>query len=135
MDEPEEETGGRERTTAGEYALGTLGGLLVLVLLAFVGFEAVTDAGAAPDLAVSVTAVEPRGEGWAVSFRVENTGDRTAEQLEVSGSITRDGREVEESSTTIAYVPPDSHRSGALLFSEDPRGGRLEVRPAGYASP
>ncbi|SEL98037.1 TIGR02588 family protein [Blastococcus sp. DSM 46786] len=135
MDESEEQTARPERTTAGEYALGALGGLLVLVLLGFLVQQVVTGRGSAPELAVTVTAVEPRGDGWAVAFRVENSGGRTAEQLEVSGSLTRGGREVEQASATIAYVPPDSRRSGALLFSEDPRDGRLEVRPAGYASP
>jgi uncharacterized protein (TIGR02588 family) len=135
MDEPAEGTGPRERTTAGEYALGALGGLLVLVLLGFLTYQAVIDEGGDPEIAVAVTAVEPRGEGWAVSFRVENRGGLTAERLEVSGSLTLGGGEVEQSSAMIAYVPPDSWRSGALLFSEDPRDGRLEVRPAGYASP
>jgi uncharacterized protein (TIGR02588 family) len=136
VEEPEgDRTGRQERTTAGEYALGALGGLLVLVLLGFLLQQVVTGRGSAPELAVTVTAVEPRGDGWEVAFRVENSGGRTAVELEVSGSLTQDGREVEESSATIAYVPPDSRRGGVLLFSEDPRDGRLEVRPAGYASP
>ncbi|MGY2067851.1 TIGR02588 family protein [Blastococcus sp. SYSU DS0619] len=135
MDGARERPGEQERTTAGEYALGALGGLLVLVLLGFLTYQAIAVRGSEPELSVTVTGVEPRGDGWAVDFRVENHGGRTAEQLEVSGSLSRDGREVEEASTTIAYVPPESRRSGALLFAEDPRDGRLEVRPSGYASP
>ncbi|MGY2075894.1 TIGR02588 family protein [Blastococcus sp. SYSU DS0828] len=125
----------QERTTAGEYVLGALGGLLVVALLGFLAQQAVTGRGADPALSVTVTAVEPRGDGYAVHFRVENSGGRTAAQVQVSGALSRDGRKAEQASAVVDYVPPDSRRDGALLFSEDPRDGRLELRPSGYAAP
>ncbi|MGY1723461.1 hypothetical protein [Blastococcus sp. SYSU DS0533] len=125
----------QESTTPGEYALGALGGLLVVLLLGFLTYQAVAVRESDPVLSVSVGSIGAAGDGYAVHFEVTNSGGRTAEQVQVSGSLTRDGSEVEQASTSVPYLPPNSRHSGALLFSEDPRDGRLEVRPAGYVAP
>ncbi|MDK3255780.1 hypothetical protein [Blastococcus capsensis] len=135
MDDDEDRSGGKERTTGGEYALGALGGLLVVLLLGFLTYQAVAVRESGAELSVTVTSVEPSGDGYAVHFRVVNTGGRTAEQVQVSGTLSQNGSEVEQSTATVAYVPPESWRVGALLFSEDPGTGRLQVGPSGYTAP
>ncbi|MDP5185248.1 hypothetical protein QOZ88_21660 [Blastococcus sp. BMG 814] len=137
-DEPQgaqEQDGAQERTTPGEYALGALGGLLVLLLLGFLTYQAVAVRESDPALSVSIGSVEAAGDGYAVHFEVRNSGGRTAEQVQISGTLTRGGSEVEQASTSVPYLPPNSRHSGALLFSEDPRDGRLQVRPSGYIAP
>ncbi|RZU31066.1 hypothetical protein [Blastococcus saxobsidens] len=124
-----------ERTTPGEYVLGALGGLVVLLLLGFLTYQAVAVRESDPALSVSVTSIEAAGDGYAVHFELRNSGGRTAEQVQISGTLTRDGAEVGQASTSIPYLPPNSRHSGALLFSEDPRDGRLQVRPAGFVTP
>ena len=69
-----------------------------------------------------------RGRG---ARRWGDPGGTTAQG--VSGHLTRDGRQVEQTSTTVAYVTPDSMRTVALVFSADPRNGLLTVGPDGYA--
>ncbi|GAB3351101.1 TIGR02588 family protein [Modestobacter lapidis] len=130
--EPEPEP---ERTSTGEYVLGGLGGLLVLLLLGFLIYQAAVVRDTGPELSVTVTGVETAGNGWSVHYRIANTGGQTAVQVQVTGVLSRDGTEVEESSATVDYVPPGSRRSGALLFSEDPGSGDLQVRPSGYSLP
>ena len=122
-------------TTPGEYVLGGLGGLLLAALLAFLSFQALAVRETGAELTVSVTSVEPAPGGHAVRFRVVNTGGRTAETVQVSGSLSRDGEQIEQSSATVAYVPPDSGREGTLVFSNDPADGRLTVAPSGYVRP
>jgi hypothetical protein len=49
--------------------------------------------------------------------------------------VVRNGRTVETVSSTIAYVPVESRRAGALVFAEDPRSGTLTIRAVAYNRP
>ncbi|MGY2083952.1 hypothetical protein [Blastococcus sp. SYSU DS0539] len=119
-------------TSAAEYAMGGLGGLLVLLLIAFLGYQAVAVRESGPELAVDITTVEQAGSGYEVHLRVRNDGGTTAETVQLGGQLSRDGRQVEQASATIAYVPPESRRAAVLVFSNDPRDGELTVGPEGY---
>ncbi|SFF82784.1 hypothetical protein [Blastococcus tunisiensis] len=119
----------------GEYLLGGLGSVLIVALLAFLTYQALTPRESGPELTVTVTSIEPAPAGHAVHFRVLNSGGRTAEQVHVSGTLTRGGQQVGESTATVAYVPPESRRDGVLLFSRDPRDGDLAVAATGYVLP
>lgn len=119
-------------TSAAEYAMGGLGGLLVLLLIVFLTYQAVAVRETGPELGVEITAVEQAGTGYEVHVRVRNDGGATAETVQLSGQLTRDGRQVEEASATIGYVPPESRRDAVLVFSTDPRDGELTVGPEGY---
>ncbi|MCZ2821141.1 hypothetical protein O2V63_12430 [Modestobacter sp. VKM Ac-2977] len=122
-------------TSRGEYLLGAVGAVVVLLVLAFLGYQAVVVRDGAPRLAVTAAVAEQVGEGWVVPVEVVNEGGGTAEQVEVVGVLTRDGRDVQRATATFSYLAPNSRQSGALLFSEDPTDGRLEVRPAAYTLP
>ncbi|MGY5882671.1 hypothetical protein [Modestobacter lacusdianchii] len=122
-------------TSRGEYALGVLGALIVLLVLGFLVHQAVVVRDSDPELSVTTAPAEPVDGGWSVAFEVRNDGGTTAEQVQVTGVLERDGEEVQEATATIAYVPPHSRQSGALLFTVDPGTGSLEVRPAAYTLP
>ncbi len=118
-------------SSAGEYALGALGALVVVALLTFLGYQAVVrDTG--PEIAVEVTGFDAGPAGYAVQLEVTNHGGTTASGVVISGRLTRDGHQVDSASTTASYVPPDSMRTVSLVFSEDPRDGELTVGPDGY---
>jgi uncharacterized protein (TIGR02588 family) len=70
-----------------------------------------------------------------VRYEVRNDGGLTAESVRVVGELTRNGRTVETVSSTIAYVPVESRRAGALVFREDPRSGTLTIRAVAYNRP
>jgi uncharacterized protein (TIGR02588 family) len=130
-----EHTGSDGGSSAREYAAGGLGALLVLALIIFLGYQALVVRETGPEISVEVTQVEAVEAGYAVRVEVRNGGGTTAEGVLVSGHLVRDGREIEQASTTMSYVPPNSVRSAALVFSEDPRNGDLTVGPDGYALP
>jgi uncharacterized protein (TIGR02588 family) len=121
-------------TSRGEYLLGALGVVVVLLVLAFLVHQAVVRDGG-PQLSVTAAAAQQVEGGWAVPVEVVNEGGQTAEQVEVTGVLTRDGSEVQQATATFSYLAPSSRQSGALLFSEDPTDGRLEIRPAAYTLP
>jgi uncharacterized protein (TIGR02588 family) len=119
-------------SSAGEYVLGGVGAVLVVALIAFLTYQAlIRDSG--PEISVEVTQVQAVDAGYAVRVQVHNDGGTTASGVVVSGQLTRQGRQVDQASTTVSYVPPDSMRTAALVFSEDPRNGQLTVGPDGYA--
>ncbi|MCZ2813727.1 hypothetical protein O2W15_20040 [Modestobacter sp. VKM Ac-2979] len=131
-----DETGTADSDTSrGEYLLGALGAVVVLLVLAFLVHQAVVVRDGGPQLSVTAAAAQQVEGGWAVPIEVVNEGGQTAEQVEVTGVLTRDGSEVQQATATFSYLAPDSRQSGALLFSEDPTDGRLEIRPAAYALP
>jgi uncharacterized protein (TIGR02588 family) len=121
-----------EDTSAAEYVVGALGGLLVLLLIAFLAYQAVAVRESGPDLTVEVTAVEEVGAGYQVHLTVTNDGGTTAETVHLGGSLTRDGEQVGGASASVAYVPPESRRDAVLVFSTDPRDGELTVGVEGY---
>ncbi|MGY1652771.1 hypothetical protein [Geodermatophilus sp. SYSU D01119] len=123
-----------DRPTRGEYAVGTLGLLLVLALLAFLGYQALAVRQTGPQLTATVTGIEQVEGGWQARFTVRNTGGAAVAQVEVTGTLESGGTS-EEATATLDHVPAQSSRGGALLFTTDPRSGRLEVRPVGYALP
>jgi uncharacterized protein (TIGR02588 family) len=88
-----------------------------------------------PEISVEVTQVQAAPVGYAAPIEVTNEGATTVEGVVISGRLTRDGRQVDQASTTASYVPPDGMRTVSLIFSEDPRTGRLTVEPDGYVVP
>ena len=55
----------------------------------------------------------------------------------ITGSLYRDGTEIEEREYTYDYLPPRSPRGGGLFFEHAPDadGVQLEVRASGYTEP
>ena len=65
---------------------------------------------------------------------VVNRGERVAHDVSVTITLAV-GAEREEAVLTIAFLPHQSRRDGWVTFRGDPREGRLQVGPVGYASP
>jgi uncharacterized protein (TIGR02588 family) len=90
---------------------------------------------AVPRLVVQVDTVVAYRSGYAVEFRAINDGDATAANVQVHGELRADTGVVEQSESTIDFVPARSWREGGLVFQNDPRRYRLEVRPVGFNRP
>jgi uncharacterized protein (TIGR02588 family) len=119
-----------------EWVAAAIGAALVIAVIGFMAYQAIAArADLYPRISVSVDTIIGYGDGYIVEFRAENTGSATVAGLLVKGRISSDTGVVEESEVTIDFVPPKSRQRGGLLFTEDPRAYRLEVRPAGYDRP
>lgn len=101
---------GPDGTSAGEWALGVIGALLAVAMLGFLAQQAVVRDGG-PQLQVVLTGVQETPGGFVVSLRVENSGGRTAQAVQVTGEVRTDGATVDTGSATVSYVPADSHRA------------------------
>lgn len=128
------ETQGQHRSAA-EWAVGVLGALLLIAVLGFLAYQSVAVRDGPPDLRSPVIQIDDRGASYVVIVRVHNSGGHTAEGVQISGELTRDGTTVEQASATARYVPPQSHREVELIFQTDPDTAALNVKAAGYALP
>ena len=128
--------GGKEKKTSPwEWVVGVVSALLVLGAAGFMMYEGFTAPESPPRITLQVDTVIEAEHGYVVEFRASNEGYSTAAGLLVQGELKSDTGTVETSEATIDYVPSQSHRSGGLFFSEDPRRYTLELRPKGYDRP
>lgn len=125
-----------QTATKGEWVAAAVGAVVILATVGYLGYEGITESGVGtPDLIVEVDSVVPRQRGWAAIIEVRNVGSATAASVRIVGELLADTAVVETSETTLDYVPETSSRGGALLFTRDPAGFDLEVRPTGYERP
>lgn len=125
---------GAKRNSVLEYVVAAVGLLLVVAAAGFLGYEALTEGNAPPNIRVEVVNVVRSSGGYLVTLAAHNSGDETAADLAIEGTVTRPGQESETSDVTFDYLPPDSAREGGLFFTQDPRGA-LTLRVLGYREP
>jgi uncharacterized protein (TIGR02588 family) len=131
------ESGQGEKTgpTTTQWVVGIGSTLLVLALLAFVVYEAISGTDSPPVVVVRVERVLPVPGGYVVEVGAYNEGGTTASALQIEGTLKQDTVTVETSTATIQYVPAETEREAGLFFTKDPLQYKLEVRPLGYDRP
>jgi len=117
-----------------EWATGAVSALLVMILVGWIGYHAVTQGNGPPDLSVTIVSSAGRAQGYLVMFDVENTGDRTAATVVVRGEISAKDDVIETVETTLDYVPARSKARGGLIFRNDPEG-RSRIAATGFSEP
>lgn len=118
-----------------EWLTGILSTLLVLSMIAWVTWEALSNATNPPDLSARVESIEPAATGWRVMIGIRNASDETAAGVRVRATLREGTAVVEEADVTFDYVAAGSVARGALLFANDPSRYRLTVSPAGFVEP
>lgn len=86
-------------------------------------------------LAVRAGPLERRLERFYQQVEVRNLGGESAGQLQLRGTLRRDGRVVEEVAGQLDGVPADSARSTTLIFREDPGSSTLNLDIESYGEP
>lgn len=122
-------------TSAGEWIVAAVSGLLVLGAMGVLLHEAITERPTPPRIEVAVDSVARSGSGYVAEFTARNSGNQTAAGLSIAGELRSDTGSVERSEVTIDYLPARSTIRGGLFFREDPRRYVLEIRPLGYGEP
>jgi uncharacterized protein (TIGR02588 family) len=118
-----------------EWVTGTVCSLLVLSLIAFFCWEALTDKPLPPDLEIQQTSGSRISGQYRVTFDVTNRSTTTAAGVVVRGEIIGAGRPVESADVVFDYVAAQSRSSGAIFFSQEPGNRDLRIRPIGYTDP
>lgn len=118
-----------------EWVTGGVSTLLVLAMIGFIFWDAVTDRHLPPDLGVTITSRAAVAGGYRVTFDVTNRSSTTAAGVVVKGELVGGDHPLETTEVTFDYVPAQSRSSGAVLFSRDPAGDTVRIRASGYTDP
>lgn len=118
-----------------EWAVGTLGGVIVIMLIGYLLHQGLAGDASPPDIHVEIKTIAAVRDGFRVQFEARNTGDEAAAQVTIEGALSRPDAEPERSAVTLGYIPGHSERGGGLFFSADPRSGALSVRARSYEDP
>lgn len=109
---------------------------MVVAVVAFMVYEAATlSPHPTPRLAIRIDTVVAYASGYIVELRAINSGDATASGVLVQGELRADTGVVERSEVTVDFVPARSWRRAGLVFAQDPRAHRMDVRPVGFDRP
>ncbi len=130
---------GREGgTSAWEWAVAGVGGVILAAVVGFLVYEAIArPPDVRPEIGVAGAAPLALGNGtFLVPVTVTNTGHATGADVSVSGALVDgDGATIEESTITFDFVAQHSTETGGLYFTADPRSNRLVLRVEGYTDP
>lgn len=118
-----------------EWVTGLLSTALVIGMLGWVGYEAVTRGSENPELTIQTLTTTKVAAGYRVEFEIHNSATTTAAAVVVRGEIMTNQTVAEDAEVTFDYVPSQSKVGGALIFSGDPAAGELRIRPVGYTDP
>jgi uncharacterized protein (TIGR02588 family) len=118
-----------------EKLIAGVGLTLVVLVAGSLGYEALTHSGGPPDVEVQVGGIHRSRSGYLVRFTAFNGGETTAAQVQIEGELRDGDQVVEESATTLRFVPDGGNQEGGLFFERDPHRYRLHLRATGYEKP
>jgi uncharacterized protein (TIGR02588 family) len=110
-------------------ALVLVGVVVVLIILEIPGSKR------PPSPQVKVGEVVERGEQFVAPVEVTNEGERTAENVQVSATLTIDGEEVATADQSLDFLAAGETQTLEFTFADDPADGELEVEVTGYLVP
>lgn len=124
-----------EATSQLEWLFAAMGAVLILGTIGYMIAHGMRHPEAPPDVIVTQTSGAALADGFLVEFSASNRGNATAANVTVSGALIEDGEVVEESETTLDYLPEQAHRTGGLFFTNDPAKYEVRLRAEGYIAP
>ena len=114
-----------------EWIAGSVSALVVLGMIGFFVYEAISGADGLPRLEVTVDPVDQIAGGTHLRYLIRNEGGRAASAVTLSVTLPDGGRR----SVIVDYVPAHSQVSGGLNVPESARPGDLELTVDGYVDP
>lgn len=122
-------------TSRWEWVSGGLGLALVVGMVGFIGFNALTTDPFVPAVTVDHLGTVRTPGGHVVRFRARNSSAATAAALTISGALYDGSTLLESSEVTLDYLPARAERHGGLIFQNDPAVHDLRLEARGYVDP
>lgn len=124
----------REKRSPAEWVTFAVASAVLLTLMGLIAKEAMRSKEPASPTAEVVGEPEARGEQFVVTVEVANSGDETAESVQVVASLEIDD-ETFEADQVVDFLSGGEATRLTFVFPEDPADGTLDVRVAGFAIP
>ncbi|WP_018479167.1 hypothetical protein [Pontibacter roseus] len=119
-----------------EWTVFAISLLLVLSILAYLGYQVYTDKPSSPDLVVEHYHDPSENAPQRYRVLVHNRGGETAEEVQVELALQRGGEELETAELSIGFAPKDSKREGWVSFKNAPgKTDTLVARVMSYKRP
>lgn len=125
---------GREARSGAEWVTFAISLAILLGVAALILFQVGDTSGPALPTVVKTGPVEQSKGKWLVPVEVRNEGGETAESVQVTASFEAGGETI-EADQEVEFLAKGESAEVVFVFDQDPAGGKLDVRVAGYASP
>ncbi|ASY55225.1 MULTISPECIES: TIGR02588 family protein [Sinorhizobium] len=122
-------------TSTIEWIVAGVSSLALLVVLAYLVTEGLSEPKGTAQLVVLPVEVTSANGSYVVEFAAENRAGRSVAAVEIQGELRKGDEVVEESSAVLDYVPQQSERKGAVIFQRDPKAYDLRLFARGYTDP
>lgn len=133
---PAGRSGPAQKTSALEWMVAAIGLAVVVGAAVYMTVYAARGADGPPLLSVRTVSVVPMGSSsHVVRFEARNDGGATAASVHLSAELRSGNEVVETARATLDYLPRNSRRGGAFVFSRDPGELTLSLRVEGYSEP
>lgn len=135
MAQKEKEADQRQQPPIWEWLLAAVGLVIVSLAIGTIVYRAVTQDSSPPDIQITVKTVSEKAGGFLVEFEVHNQGNQAASAVNIEGELRSNGVAVETKTMSMSYSPPNSKRSGGLIFAKDPKLYDVKIAAVGYENP
>lgn len=119
-----------------EWVVFVLGFIVVAGVIGLLVYEAVRFEGSSPTLTVALGTPGFQHGSYTIPVTIENTGGKTASNVEVEVTVHFSSGEEEQASVTFQFVPRHSSETGWVTFGRHPaQADSVAARVLGYGSP
>ena len=123
----------RRPTTGAEWVTFGIAAVIVLAVIGAI-LSQVAAPSAPPSPIVEVDAAVERDGRFVVPVRLRNAGDETAQDVQVTATLTTDDGET-TSDQVLDFLAGGEEEELEFVFGEDPADGELVVEVGGYRLP
>jgi uncharacterized protein (TIGR02588 family) len=119
-----------------EWIIFIIGLILVTGTLGYLIYDAATVSESPPKIEFQIGSSQAQSEHFIVPISVTNSGDQTAEDVQIEVVLETGETEPERAQFQIAFLPRRSTRSGWVTFKAAPRNAKqIEARALGFEKP
>lgn len=99
--------------------LGTffLGIAVLMVLISYLVYQIFQEKEAPPNLKITHT-YQPQMEDYAFEVKIENSGEKTAEDVRLNMTLYQEGKKTETGEVSFSFVPVKSKKTAYIVFNQ-----------------
>ena len=119
-----------------EWLVFGLSFVLVLCTLGYLVYDGATSAKTPANIELELGKPQPQADRFMIPVSVTNSGDTTAETVQIEVKLENAGVEKESAQFEIGFLPRHSQREGWVTFETDPRTvEEMSAKVLGFEQP